>query len=292
MNRRDLLKTLPAVAAAAQHPPSLRAAAGKGRLRSAICCYSYRNELAKKVMTYEDVVRTAVELGIDGLDTTVYWFPPNPTDEFLLSFKRFAYKNAVEIYSIAVATEMTKPTPELQAKELEGLKKWVDIAEKLGAGHVRVFGGRVPQGATEEQAAGWVAEVMKRGVEYSGKKGIFLGIENHGGITEKADTILSIIKQVDSPWAGINVDTGNFRTNPYEQLAKCMPYAVNVQVKTLISDAAGGRVESDWDKIGGMLVNAGYRGYLALEYEDKEPAPTAMPRLLKKLDAVCRKYSA
>ena len=291
MNRRDLLKSLPAMAAATQLAPSARAA-GKGRLRSAICCYSYRNELAKKTMTYEDVIHTAVDLGIDGVDMTVYWFPPEPGDGFLLPLKRAAYKNGVEIYSISVRTEMTQATPELQAKELDGLKRWVDVAERLGAGHIRVFGGRVPKGATIEQASGWVVEVMKRGCEYAGKKGIFLGLENHGGITEKADTILDILKRVDSPWAGINVDTGNFNANAYEQLEKCMPYAVSVQVKTLIAGPNGGRAPSDWDRIGQMLVAAGYRGYLALEYEDKEPAPTAMPRLLKKLDTVCRKYSA
>jgi sugar phosphate isomerase/epimerase len=291
MNRRDLFKALPAMAAAAQLAPPARAAAAKGRLRSAICCYSYRKELAAKEMTYQDVITKAVELGIDGIDMTVYWFPPNPTSEFLLPLKRFAYKNGVEIYSIAVRTEMTQSTPEAQAKELEGLKKWIDVAEVLGAGHIRVFGGKVPKGATVEQASGWVVEVMKRGVEYAGKKGIFLGLENHGGVTEKADTILSILKRVDSPWAGVNVDTGNFIANPYEQLSMCMPYAVSVQVKTLIA-GEGGRVPSDWDRIAKMLVDANYRGYLALEYEDKEPAPAAMPRLLKKLDEVCRKYSA
>src|SRR5689334_6174473 len=101
MNRRDLLKTAPAAAAAWQLPRPARAAGGKGRLRSAICCYSYRDALKAKTMTYEDVVNTAVEFGIDGLDTTVYWFP-STSDDFLYPFKRAAYKNCVEIYSIAV----------------------------------------------------------------------------------------------------------------------------------------------------------------------------------------------
>ena len=198
----------------------------------------------------------------------------------------------MEIYSIAVRTEMTKPTPELQAKELAGLKQWVDVAEKLGAGHIRVFGGKIPEGSTEEQAAGWVVEVLKRGAEYAGKKGIFLGLENHGGITEKAETIIKIIKQVDSPWVGVNVDTGNFVRNAYEQLEMITPYAASVQVKTEIRPGADGqRTASDWDRIAAMLVKSGYRGYLALEYEGKEPAPTAMPRLLTKLNQVVRKHS-
>jgi sugar phosphate isomerase/epimerase len=293
MNRRRFVTTLPALAGAARFSPPARAAApGRPRLRSAICCYSYRTELARKTMTYDDVVRVAVENGIDALDMTVYWFP-NTSDEFLLPLKRLAYRNAVPIYGISVRTEMTKPTPELQEKELAGLRQWVDVAEKLGAGHIRVFGGKVPRGATEEQAAGWVIEVLKRGAEYAGKKGVILGLENHGGITEKAETIIKIVKAVDSPWVAVNVDTGNFNRNAYQQLEAIIPYAANVQVKANIRPGAdGAAVESDWDRIAGMLVKSGYRGHLALEYEEKEPAPAAMPRMLAKLRQIVLKHSA
>jgi len=290
MNRRDLLKTFPALAAAPQATRAT-AAGAKGRLRSAICAYTFRDALKAKAMTYDDLVKLCVDYDLDGIDMTVYWFP-DTSDAFLLPLKRLAYRNAVEIYSIAVRTEMTQPTPELQRKELAELKKWVDVAEKLGAGHIRVFGGKVPQGASEEQAAGWVVEVLKRGAEYAGSKGVILGLENHGGITEKAETIVGIVKRVDSPWVGVNVDTGNFNRNAYEQLATIMPYAVNVQVKKEIKpDASGQPQPSDWDRVAGMLVSQGYRGYLSLEYEGGEAASNAPP-LLRKLRDVVRRHSA
>ncbi len=170
------------------------------------------------------------------------------------------------------------------------MKKWVDVAEKLGACHVRVFGGAVPKNATTEQAAGWVVEVLKRAADYAGSKGIILGLENHGGITEKAATILDIIERVDSPWAGINLDTGNFNTDAYSQIAMCVPHAVNFQVKTEIREN-GERKPCDWDRVLKIAADAGYRGYLALEYEAKEPAATAVPRLTGQLKQLCRKYS-
>ncbi len=291
MNRRDLLKTLPAMAAATRLAPGAPAAGTRARLRSAICCYSYRNELGKKLMTYEDIVRVAVENNIDGLDATVYWL--DTSDQALLKLRRTAYMNSVDIYSISVRTEMTQSNANEQFKEAAGIRYWVDVAEKLGAGHIRVFGGRVPKDATEEQAAGWVVEVLKRAAGYAGKKGVILGLENHGGITEKADVILDIVKRVDSPWVMVNLDTGNFNRNAYEQMEQCMPYAAAVQVKMQVRvGPEGERQPSDWDRIAGMLVKNGYRGYLSLEYEDKEPASTAMPRLLRKLDGICRKYSA
>lgn len=291
MNRRTLLKTVPALAAGAVSPLPAAPGERKARLRPAICAYSFRDALAKKTMTYEDLVRRAFEWDMDGIDMTVYWFP-NTSDEFLLPLKRVAYKFGVEIYSIAIRTEMTQPTPELQAKEVAEVKKWVEVAEKLGAGHIRVFGGRVPKGATEEQAAGWAAEVLKRAAEYSAGKGIILGIENHGGVTEKAATILRILKQVDSPWVGVNLDTGNFRTDPYAQIAMCLPYAVNFQVKSEITGEDGKRQDSDWDRILNMAAQSGYKGYLALEYEAKEDPATAVPRLLKQLRQLCQKHSA
>src|SRR5689334_2388854 len=106
MNRRDLFKSIPVLAAAGV-PAS--AATTKGRLRSAICAYSFRDALKAKAMTYDDLIRMAVDLGIDGIDMTVYWFP-NTSDGFLLPLKRLAYRSAVEIYSIAVRTEMTQST--------------------------------------------------------------------------------------------------------------------------------------------------------------------------------------
>jgi sugar phosphate isomerase/epimerase len=291
MNRRDLLKTVPALAACGLSPASAAPAASQARLRTAICAYSYRDALKDKKMTYEDVVRRAVENGIDGVDLTVYWFP-GTSDDFLMPLKRFAYRSAVEIYSISISTEMTQSTPELQAKELEKIKMWVDVAAKLGAGHIRVFGGRVPKGATEEQALGWAAEVLKRGAEYSGSKGVILGLENHGGITDKASNVIRIVKQVDSPWAGISLDSGNFRSDGYRQIEMCVPYAVNFQMKSEIMGEDGKRGPSDWDRVVQMAVKGGYQGYLALEYEGREDVATAGPRLLKQLNAVARKYSA
>jgi sugar phosphate isomerase/epimerase len=286
MNRRDLLKTFPAAALAlpalAQTPQKKKA-----RLRTAICAYSFRQQLAAKTMTYDDLVRLAVDLDTDGLDLTVYWFP-NTSDEFLLPLRRLAFRNAVEIYSISVRTDMCKPAGPERDKQAADLRNWVDVANKLGAGHIRVFGGNVPKGSTEEQAAGWVVEMLKPAAEYAGSRGVILGLENHGGVTEKASTILKIVKSVDSPWVGINLDTGNFKSNALEQIAMCLPYAVNAQFKTQIRDASGNAVPSDWAKLVGMFRDAGYKGYFALEYEDKEDATTAVPRYQRELNKFAR----
>lgn len=265
-------------------------AAGKSRLRSAICAYSFRDPLAAKTMTYGDIVHLAVDLGVDGLDLTVYWFP-NQSDSFLLPLRRLAYKSGVEIYSISIRTNMCQPTPELRQKEVAQISSWIDVAGKLGAGHIRVFGGTVPKGSTEDEAAGWAAEVLARAAEYAGKMGIILGLENHGGITERADRIIQIVKKVDSPWVGINLDTGNFREKAYQQVQQIVPYAVNVQLKTEVRGDSGQTEPSDWARFLNMLSSGGYRGYVALEYEEKPDPRTAVPPLIRKLQGLLKSYS-
>lgn len=241
-------------------------------------------------MSYEDLVTFAVDNELDGLDMTVYWLP-STADSYLLPLRRLAYKNGVEIYSISVRTEMTQPTPELRTQQAAEIRKWVDVAAKLGAGHIRVFGGKVPKGRTEEEAASWVVETLKASAPYAAEKGVILGLENHGGITERAETILSIIKRVDSPWVAVNLDTGNFKTQVAKQVNLLLPYAANVQLKAEIEED-GQRREADWNVSFQALAKSGYRGYVALEYEAKEDPATAVPRLSRRLRELCVKYSA
>lgn len=287
MQRRSFLfSSLAAPLAAAPIVPGQ-----KPRLRSAICAYSYRDALAKKTMTYDDVVKAAVDNNVDGLDLTVYWFP-NTSDAFLIPLRGLAYRNGVEIYSISVSTNMCQPTQALRDKEFANVKQWVDVAAKLGAGHIRVFGGTVPKGGSEDEAAKWVVDVLSRGAEYAGKSGVILGLENHGGITARAERIVQIVKQVNSPWAQVNLDTGNFEKDAYQQIAQILPYTANVQFKTEIRTEGGKREASDWDRLTKMLATGGYRGYMALEYEAKEDPKAAMPKLLARLNELARKYSA
>jgi L-ribulose-5-phosphate 3-epimerase len=287
VNRRQLLKTVPALAAATQLAGQSE---GKGHLRAGLVAYSFRKQLEAKTMTYEALIRYVSELGLDGLDTTVYWFP-DTSDQFLASLRRTAYKNAVNLYSIAVRVRLCQATPELRRAEVENAKKWVDVAVKVGATHVRVFGGAVPKGASQEQAIAWAVEVAKRAGEYAGSKGIILGVEDDGGLTTTAEPTVEIVKQTDSPWVGINLDTGNFPKDSYAQVALCLPYAVSTHVKRNIKTADGTAEPADWDRLADMFVKAGYKGYLSLEYEDKDAAETAVPPLIAELRRVVRKHS-
>ena len=197
MDRRQYFKLMSAAALAAAAAP-LAHAAGKRRFRPAICAYSFRNQLKAGTMKYADIIRMVADLGADGIDLTAYWFA-DTNDDTLFALKTLAYRSAVDIYTIGVRVRLAQPTAELQAAELESLSKWLDVAEKLGASHIRIFGGAVPKGATEDQAVAWAVETLKRATEVAGKKGIILGVEDDGGITTNADRTIEIVKKAGSP---------------------------------------------------------------------------------------------
>jgi L-ribulose-5-phosphate 3-epimerase len=287
MNRRQLLTTLAAVPAAAQLTAQ---PAPTFHFRAGLVAYSYRKELAAKSLTYEDLIRRIANWGLDGLDCTVYWFP-DTSAEYLAGLRKTAYKNGVQIYNAGVRVQLSQPTPELQRAEVDNIRKWVDVADRIGASHVRVFGGNVPKGATEQQAIAWAAEVLKRGAEYAGTKGITLGVENDYGLTLEAGPTIEIVKQAASPWAGINADSGNLRTDGYANFAAMAPYATSLHLKREVTGADGKKEPADWNRLLGILAKAGYKGYAGLEYEGTE-AEADVPRLVADLRTVVKKLSA
>ena len=272
------------LAVASALPTAKAAAVAKGRFHPAICAYSFRNQLKAKTFTYADVIRMAAETGADGVDLTTYWLE-DTSDATLFPLKRQAYRAGIELYTLGVRVHLAQPTPELQTEQVELVKKWADAAQRLGAGHIRVFGGTVPKGATEDQAVVWAVETMKRCTEEAGKRGITLGLEDDGGLTTNADRTIEIVRKTDSQWAGINLDIGNFPTEAYAQIAACAPYATNVHFKTNVHIDHHPQ-PADWPRVLQILGAAGYRGYLSLEYEEEGDALHTVPALISRMKSV------
>ena len=223
------------------------------------------------------------EHGCAGAEVTSYYFPESVTDEYLLKLKRHAFLRGVEISGTSVGNTFTFPAGEQREREIKLVKRWIDHAQTIGAPHLRVFAGEV-KGTSKDEAKKLCLEALEECGEYAGSKGVMLGIENHGGIVAEAETLLEIIQTVKSPWIGINLDTANFHTkDPYADLAKCAPHAVNVQMKTEVR-AQGGRTEpADLRRLFQILRDASYQGYIVLEYEAAEDPWQAVPRTLEQM---------
>jgi sugar phosphate isomerase/epimerase len=144
---------------------------------------------------------------------------------------------------------------------------------------IRIFAGQVPRGDAEEAAVARAIDGLRESVAYAAERGVILALENHGGITATPAQMLRLVEAVDSPWFGVNLDTGNFTTpDPYADLERIAPYAVNVQVKTEIArgDTAA-KEPADFGRLVEMLRRVRYSGYVVLEYEAAEDPRTAIP---------------
>ncbi len=243
-------------------------------------------------MTMEDFILKGVELDVHGVDITTYYLK-STEPAYLINLRHLAFKNGMPFSGAAIGTNMCQPDPAKRAQELEKMKRWVDATEWLGASHVRVFGGELPKGATEEQGIQWVVETMKPACDYSAKKGITLGIESHGGITSRASTILEIIRRMGSPYAGINLDISNFSAtsdeDQYAQIEAAVPYATHTHIRDRFSET---HRPIDLDRVWQLFAKGGYKGYMSAEYEGDEDPATGVPKLLAKIKALCQKYSS
>jgi len=240
-------------------------------------------------MTMEDFFLKAVELGIDGVDVTVYWL--KSTDPaYLVGLRHLAFKHALFFSGTAIKTAMCQPDPDRRDAEIANIKKWVDATVLLGASHIRVFGGPLPPGATDAQGVEWCAETMKQACDYAAPKGITLGIESHGGITLKASNILAILRRVDSPYAGCNLDISHFQVDPYAQVEALVPYATHTHIRDWYDD--NNHQPLDLDRIWQIFTKGGYQGFTSVEYAGDEDPATGVPKLVEKVKILCRKYSS
>ena len=279
-----------ATTAATAEQPSSEFAAQQPRLLPGCCAYSFHDVLAKGQMTYPEFFDKVVAMGSTGADMTVYWFKStDPT--YLDDLRHLAFRKGIPFSGAACGSSMVQATAAKRRQVLDEIKKWVDVTDRLGASHLRIFGGPLPSGATVKQGTDWVVETMKPVCDYAGKKGITLGVEDHEGVTQTADVCLEIMHRVGSPYAGINLDITNFVVTPgndaYAQIKACLPYATHCHVRDRFADGT----PVDLDRVWRLFAEAGYKGFMSAEYEGKEDASMGVPKLMDKIKTLCRKYS-
>jgi len=251
-----------------------------------IAAYSYRQFLqgANKSMTLFDFIQKCAELGTDGVELTEYYFEKPLTHEYLMKLKRTAHLWGQDITGTPIGNVFTHPAGPDRDKQVETYKKWVDVSADLGSPAIRTFAGNAPKGVAESDARRNVIETLEIVCDYAARLGVFVALENHGGVVATADGLLEIVKGVKSPWLGINLDSGNFRTeDPYGDLARCAPYAVTVQYKVEMFPKGRPAEPADFPRLLKILKETGYRGYVVLEYEAKEDPLVAIPRIVREM---------
>ncbi|MEO6245442.1 MAG: TIM barrel protein [Opitutaceae bacterium] len=308
-SRRDFIKLSAAAGLAATLP--IRALAGAGpfgragsraRLKLSLAAYSFRENFpimrgkpntkvppGRETDMFKFIDYCAAQ-GCAGAELTSYFFAEE-TDAYMIQLRRHAFLRGVEVSGTAIGNNFSMPKGPKLAEEIATTKKWIDRAHLLGAQHIRVFAGNIPKDApkdfTRAVADKVVIGALEECCDYAGKKGVFLGLENHDSIGTAA-ALIPMVKAVNSPWCGINLDSGNFHSaDPYRDFAECVPFALNVQFKVEIDGAsAKEKKPADMKRFTQILRDGGYQGWVALEYEAKEDSATAVPRYLNEMKAL------
>ena len=209
---------------------------------------------------------------------------------------------ALGIYSIG--NDFFQPERAAWQKQLDDLKHGVEVAARLEAPVLRVFSGNAKPGYTLEDGLGWIVEGLAAGAEFASRHGITLALENHGLMAGRSDQVAGIIDAVGSPALRANLDTGNFllvNQNPSDAARELAKVVALVHLKDFAKAPAGqvehvykgldgtgftgtvvGEGQVDLVAILATLRQAGYAGWLSLEYEGGlDPLTVGVPRSLQ-----------
>ncbi|GIW90253.1 MAG: xylose isomerase [Pirellulaceae bacterium] len=259
---------------------------GVAKFKFSLAGYSYRTLLQGNPpkLTLHDFVRDCAAFGLEGTELTSYYFPDPVTPEYLYDLRRLCFRLGLDVSGTAVRNDFGLPPGPERDRWINHVKQWVDYSVMLGAPVIRIFAGNVPRGSSAQEAHRRMVEGFEECCDYAGKHGVHLALENHGGPTATVEGLLALVRDVKSPWFGVNLDTGNFRSDDiYGDLAKAAPYAINVQVKVVITGPDGKKQPADFRRLAEILRHAGYRGYIVLEYEEAGDPRTECPRYLDQI---------
>ena len=261
---------------------------GLAKFKFSLAGYSYRdlfkpnNKFSKKRSRCTTSSATAPRCSSTGTEPTSYYFPTPVTSEYLTDLRRHCFRLGLDISGTAVGNDFCHPDGPERKKQIASVKQWIDHAAVFGHPSSASFPAASSGSRPKRRLIGWPWPGSKSAVNTPASHAIHLALENHGGLTATPAGLLALVKDVQSPWFGVNLDSGNFHgEDVYAELAQIAPYTVNVQIKVVVAPAGQRRQPSDFKRLAKILRDSGYRGYVVLEYEETDEDPrTACPKYI------------
>jgi sugar phosphate isomerase/epimerase len=213
------------------------------------------------------------EFGIGAVEYVNQFFMERATDtEYLQKMKRRAEEAGVNSLLIMCDGEgaLGAADPEERAQAVENHHKWVEAAHRLGCHSIRV--NAQSSGSYEEQMER-AADGLRRLTEYAAQEDINVLVENHGGLSSNGEWLAGVMEMVDHSHCGTLPDFGNFTIREgetydrYKGMRELMPHAKGVSAKTYDFDDEGNEVTIDYERVMRIVLEAGYRGHVGIEYE-------------------------
>jgi len=179
---------------------------------------------------------------------------------------------------------------EKRATAVKNHHRWVDHAKALGCHSIRV--NAYSTGTFEEQMER-AAEGLNSLAEYGATNNINIIVENHGGLSSNGEWLAGVMKKANNPRVGTLPDFGNFNLgngkqyDRYKGVEEMMPFAKGVSAKSHDFDEKGNEIHTDYLRMMKLVLKAGYRGFVGIEYEgsklDEPEGIVATKKLLEKV---------
>ncbi len=227
-----------------------------------------------------DFAGTAIkDYGIEAVEYVNQFFFEKANDQaYLREMKKRAEGEGVRSLLIMCDREgqLGDPDEKNRTQAVENHHKWVEAAKFLGCHSIRV--NAASAGSYDEQMK-LAADGLRRLVEFGDQHEIDVIVENHGGLSSNGQWLVGVMKLVDHPRCGTLPDTNNFRVSReeeydrYKGVEELMPYAKAVSAKSHNFDEQGNETTIDYLRMMKIVLDAGYRGYVGIEYEGPNLSP-------------------
>jgi sugar phosphate isomerase/epimerase len=226
-----------------------------------------------------DFPRVAKEdFGINGIEFVNTLFEV-PTETYLQTLKKNAADFGVTMVLIMVDDEGDGCSPTRDGRKQFEInhRKWIDVAHYLGCQAIRT-NCRGPEKVAKNEALKWAAESYTMLLEYAVPANVKVVIENHGGVSNDGDWMVSLMKEVNSPYFGTYPDwrePGQGFDN-YDYLLKTLPYAAGMSYRNQPTEELTARMIK-------LSHDSGYRGWYGIESNGREAVEKGKELLMKYL---------
>lgn len=221
------------------------------------------------------------------LDAVEYWSGPFKDKvqdgEYLKKNRQMADDAGVKGLVILVDGEgnLGDPQEADRQKAVDNHIKWLDAAQTLGCHSIRV--NAHSQGTYEEQQK-LAADGLRRLCEKAKPYNLNVIVENHGGYSSNGEWLAGVMKTVGLDNCGTFPDFGNFHGyDRYKGTEELMPYAKAVSAKSHAFDENGNETQTDYPRMMKIVTDAGYHGYVGIEYEGSAHSEVEGIRLTRDL---------
>ena len=227
--------------------------------------------------------------GIDAVEYVNQFFMNRATDfDYLGQMRQRAEDAGVQSLLIMIDGEgaLAHEDDQQRRRACEKHFKWIAAARFLGCHSIRV---NAAGGGEREDAAARAADSLRRLGVLGDDYDINVIVENHGGLSSDGAWLASVMRQADHPRVGTLPDFGNFRIgggreyDRYQGVEELMPFAKAVSAKSHDFDEAGNETHTDYRRMMRLVVDAGYTGYVGVEYEGGQHGEYDGIRLTKEL---------